>query len=212
MSETTQLVRYDAMCRAIAEAHAIDEVKDIRDRMLAIQSYARMAQNTEAEEKAREIRLRAERKCGQMLAGREMATGGQPYRSDRPTGSDHPKPLADLGISKQQSSDWQKLAAVPSELFEQALAEPNPSTAGIITRHEVATRGPVPAMDNHKALFVWGRLLDFEREGILDEDPAELFDMMLDHMKQTTSELAPRVVAWLWGICDAAERGKRRVS
>ena len=28
----TELVRYDAMCRAIAEAHAIDEVKDIRDK------------------------------------------------------------------------------------------------------------------------------------------------------------------------------------
>ena len=88
MSDGTQLVRYDAMCRAIAEAHAVDEVKDIRDKARAIEMYARQAQNTEAEERAREIRLRAERKCGQMLAdlkaAGKMAKGGAPYH--KPTG------------------------------------------------------------------------------------------------------------------------------
>ena len=34
------LVRYDAMCAAIAEAHAIDEVKDLRDKAAALQAYA----------------------------------------------------------------------------------------------------------------------------------------------------------------------------
>jgi hypothetical protein len=36
--ERTQLVRYDAMCRAIAEAHAVDEVKDIGDKARAIEA------------------------------------------------------------------------------------------------------------------------------------------------------------------------------
>jgi hypothetical protein len=33
-------ISYDAMCRAIAEAHAVDEVKDIRDKVRAIEVTA----------------------------------------------------------------------------------------------------------------------------------------------------------------------------
>ena len=68
----SELVRYDAMCRAIAEAHAIDEVKEIRNRMVAMEAYARQALNEDAERQAREIRIRAERRSGQML--KEMMT------------------------------------------------------------------------------------------------------------------------------------------
>jgi hypothetical protein len=39
----------------------------IRDKALAIEMYARQAQNTEAERQAWEISLRMERKCGQLL-------------------------------------------------------------------------------------------------------------------------------------------------
>jgi hypothetical protein len=63
------------MCRAISEAHTVDEVKDIRDKARAIEMYARQAQNTEAERKACEIRLRAERKCGQLTEDMATAPG-----------------------------------------------------------------------------------------------------------------------------------------
>jgi len=48
--------KYDAMCRAaIAEAHAIDEVKGIRDSAVARETYAKQAHNFELEQKAAEI-------------------------------------------------------------------------------------------------------------------------------------------------------------
>ena len=56
-----QLVKYDAMCRAIDAAYHVDEVKDIRDKAVALETYARQAHNVEAERQACEIRLRAER-------------------------------------------------------------------------------------------------------------------------------------------------------
>src|SRR5690349_22656709 len=87
----------------------VDEVKDIRDKARAIEMYARQAQNTEAERQAIQIRLRAERRCGEILAGREKATGRGERQSNRTFGqrSDDttagPETLADLGVSKQQS-------------------------------------------------------------------------------------------------------------
>jgi|SRR3954453_3725052 hypothetical protein len=131
--------RYDAMCRAIDAAYEVDEVKDIRDKAMAMEVYLRQAKNTEAERRACEIRLRAERKAGELFAEREKAKGaaGNPggrgatiVRSSDDTA--HPQTLQELGISKQQSSDWQRLAAVPEEQFEAALANPDekPSTAG----------------------------------------------------------------------------------
>lgn len=56
-------------------ARAVDEVKDVRDKARAIEMYARQVRNTGAERQACEIRLRAERKCGQLLTG-QLEHGG----------------------------------------------------------------------------------------------------------------------------------------
>ena len=192
-----RLVHYDAMCRAIALAYEVDEVKDIRDKHLAIEVYARQAQNTEAERQAREIRIRAERKAGELLAERVMARGGRPAENRSPDVTGLPEPLRDINVSKRQSADWQRLAAVPEPLFEQGLAEPNPSTTGIIMRHEVAQRAPdlLPPVDP-AAMWVWGRLQDFERH-VLAADPATLLATMSDPMRATTLRLLPLIIDWL---------------
>jgi len=193
------------MCHAIAAAYEVDEVKDIRDKARAFELYAQQAQNTEAERQACEIRLRAERKCGLLLRDREKAKGGaQPGVGRKGAAgmqSDGPTALSDLGISKQQSSDWQKLADVPDDAFEAILTTPGqkPTTAGIIAAHTEPQQSPV----DPNALWLWGRLKDFVREGLLDEVPEDLMTTMLPHMAATTRELAPQVAAWLWRIKDA---------
>jgi hypothetical protein len=185
-----ELVRYDAMCRAITAAYEVDEVKDIRDKARAIEVYSRQAKNTEAERQACEIRLRAERKCGQLL--REQVEHGGDRRS---VSRSHDVTLNDLGISKKQSSDWQRLAEVPDGDFEVALQAERPTTGGIIAAHSE----PKQHMDN-RALWVWGRLQDFERQAILDTDPREMLGQMFDHMQETTKRLAPMVAEWLGRI------------
>src|SRR5262245_9154556 len=72
--EKVEMVRYDAMVHAIAECHRLDEVKDLHDKALALQLYAKQAKNVEAERKACEIRLRAERRAGELMAMLERST------------------------------------------------------------------------------------------------------------------------------------------
>jgi hypothetical protein len=55
-----ELVRYDAMCRAIDAAYAVDEVKAIHDHTAMLQAAARVAHNVEAETRAYEIRMRGD--------------------------------------------------------------------------------------------------------------------------------------------------------
>ena len=79
--------------------------------------------------------------------------------------------LSDLGISKTQSSRWQKLAAVPEAEFEATFARPEKprrpaSSTGI--------SGKKRNLVDPRALWLWGRLLDFERDGLLGADPEEI--------------------------------------
>jgi hypothetical protein len=198
--EPTALVRYDAMCRAIADAYEVDEVKDLRDKALAIEVYARQAKNVEAERQACEIRLRAERRWGQLYKAGDKATspGWNQHRGRSDDATDHPPTLTDMGVSRDQSSNWQKLADVPEPEFEHALAtDAKPTIAGIIAAHaEPKQQHPVDLVDE-QALWLWGRLKDFQRDGILDLDPSTICETMLPHMRETVRELIPTVIDWL---------------
>jgi hypothetical protein len=193
-----ELIRYDAMCQAIATAYQVDEVKDIRDRAITLEHYSRLAHNVEAERQCCEIRLRAERKAGQLLAKREKAKGAREPGTNRGTtpsdGTRASKTMADLGISYDQASQWQKLADVPEAQFEAALAAPEkPTTNGIINSAAPATINPVSA----EALWLWGRLRDFERMGLLATTPTEVMVTMTPTMTDDVRAGTPRVIAWL---------------
>ena len=123
-----QLVKYEAACRALAECKSFDEVKTIVNQAEAMRAYGRMAKDKTLEVDASEIRIRAERRLGEMLTQQKSegglnrgAAGIGPIavvaddRNSAPT-------LGDAGISKDLSSRAQKLAAVPADEFEAELA------------------------------------------------------------------------------------------
>jgi hypothetical protein len=188
----TALARYDAMCSAITAAYEVDEVKEIRDQALALEYYSRQAKNTDNERRACEIRLRAERKAGQLLAQQTKRGGDKRSMSNRST-------LKKNKITRDQSSTWQKLARVPEERFEASLATmERPTTRGIIEANAAPKQNPVSS----EALWLWGRLRDFERDGLLAKEPTTVMTTMTDQMKNDVNTLAPKVVAWLTGIAD----------
>lgn len=116
-----ELVRYDAACRALAEAKAVDEVKDIADKAAAMGLYARQAKNRDLEIDAAEIRMRAERRLGEMLASSPKNAGARGVgKSGVP--AEHPT-FKDAGIDKKLSSRAQRMAAVPEDKFEGMIGE-----------------------------------------------------------------------------------------
>jgi len=124
------LVLWNAARQALAEASTVDELKDIRDRAEAIRAYAQ--QRGEAHPMLcdiAEIKLRAERRLGELLA--------ETVRPGRPAKTSHDERFLPDGVSWMQSHRWQKVAIVPEEAFERYLAEARddgqdePTSAGL---------------------------------------------------------------------------------
>jgi hypothetical protein len=120
-TKITALVRYDAACRAVADARTIDEVKDIRDKAVAMAAYARQAKNRDLEADAVEIRMRATRRLDQLRLEQKEAvglnTGSQGRRVDK-------KPTLDSqGIDKNLAHQARKLGSLSEDEFETAIAD-----------------------------------------------------------------------------------------
>ncbi|VAW59850.1 hypothetical protein MNBD_GAMMA08-816 [hydrothermal vent metagenome] len=66
-------------------------------------------------------RIRAERKCGEFLKQQVMNKGGKPVTCSPEEQVTENKTLTELGITRKQSMNWQKLAGIPEEIFEEEL-------------------------------------------------------------------------------------------
>ena len=127
------LTRYEAACRAVADVKAIDEVRVIRDKWEAIRVYGRQSKNKQLEIDASEIRFRAERRIGELMADQRatvgMAAGGRPSAEPPPeqTGSERDPvsvpTLADVGVNKHLADRARKYAAIPEAAFEAMMGE-----------------------------------------------------------------------------------------
>jgi N6-adenosine-specific RNA methylase IME4 len=124
----TSLVRYQQAKAAIAACRSVDEAKDIHDKAEAMRAYALQANDKDLEADAAEIRIRAERRLGELLV--EAKKAGQLRRGpDRrpPICSDSEQiaraKLDDAGIGRKLSGRAQKLAAVPKREFDKRLNE-----------------------------------------------------------------------------------------
>jgi N6-adenosine-specific RNA methylase IME4 len=161
MDSSTALSRYDAARRALAEAHSVDEVKDIRDKAVAMQAYAKQAKDTTLIVQATEIRMRAERRAGELLiemaARKERETKGGDRRSKSHDATLIAAPtLADLGVSKTQSSRWQKLAALDPNSFETKVESASKRAYELMTRRIIRADKIERAKDRHSKLIEHG--------------------------------------------------------
>lgn len=123
--EVNSLTKLDQATRMLAEVRTIDDAKTIINLAEAARVYARQVElGLEAQNHAAEIKIRAQRKAGEILSSMEKAKGGRPYQatSSQEVGVDKPPTYADLDISYKDAHQWQTIASVPEELFEEFIA------------------------------------------------------------------------------------------
>lgn len=115
------ILKYDAACRAIAEAKTVDEVREWIDKAAAVREYGRRIKNRKLELDALEIRVQAKRRRGELL--REMREDGRLYEGKRKLSSPNDSlTLDELEVSRNESSEEQELAAIDGDSFARLMA------------------------------------------------------------------------------------------
>lgn len=123
MGDLIILGQWEKAKQAIAACRTIDEVKGIRDKAEALRAYAKQVhESLEVQNNIAEIKLRAERKAGEMLKDMPKNEGGWRNKSCGNIMLPQDK-LSDVGIEKHESSRWQKISDIPQKDFEQKIVE-----------------------------------------------------------------------------------------
>lgn len=123
MTNSTTLARISEAMKALSAAKTLDDVLQIRDQAEALRVYVKAASDSlKAANAAAEIKLRAERKAGEMLEQRDNAQGRN-LRSKQDPDTMSGSSLKELGVSDKQSSRWQREARVAADDFEEYLRD-----------------------------------------------------------------------------------------
>ena len=126
------LVKYDEACRglsrALANAKTVTDARKVGYSAEALRAYAKQAKNKLLEVDAAEIRIRAERRVGELIAQQKATIGLQTGargigKSGLPKGKATIPTLDEAGIDWKLSARAQQLAAVPYKKFETMLAD-----------------------------------------------------------------------------------------
>ena len=127
MSAETQLIPWDEFKHQLAVTQSLDIVKDILDKTAALQVYARDSrQGLDTQNKIAEYRLWTQRRAGELLAPQRensLANLRQNAPTSQPTSSALPPKLAEIGISADESSQWQRIAAIPEAVLQEHVAD-----------------------------------------------------------------------------------------
>lgn len=209
-------VLIDKATQALNSARSSAEVLEARDMARvaydAAKSAGRMARAKQAHDSlmvdvhrsqahALGIRARAEMRLAEEYDAAQDR-GEVMGRSRTCVGDDNaPATAAALGLRRDEIHDWRKLR--DAERDDPGVIDR--TINGMVERGEEPTRAalrkevmerPKPRMAR-EPLWVWGRVKDFDRDGILSISPAVIAAGMTDEMRRDMREQLPAVVEYL---------------
>lgn len=198
--ELVQCPLHERAKQVLAEYRTVDEVKDFRDKAVAVQAYAKQANDFQLEIDAATARIRAERRCGELLIemkrSGELANAGDNQHTVRLSDSTTTtKTLPELGITRDQSSKWQGLAKMEEAEFEAAVNIPGakPSTDHVLKSQKEES---APAMDPD-ALWFWARLIEMQKRGLFDKSIPSLCEEWTPGMKEKGIPAIHELTKWV---------------
>lgn len=149
---------YEAMRTAIARCEKVDEISKLANQAVAAQAYFRQSQDVENEMHASRIRVRAERRLGEIL--KLMTASGQRANKGRAAEMSRGATLPEMGIPRDRASRAMQLADVPEDQFEaaiggQKIAQPRKILADVRGPKKPALLVPI-----NKTLALWGGVRD----------------------------------------------------
>jgi hypothetical protein len=208
----------DQATAALESARTSAEVLEARDMARvaydAAKSAARMGRAKQAHDsliadvhraqaRALAIRARAEMRLAQEYDDAqergEIATAGNPNFSD---GEKLPG-WRDAGLSPKDLHEARRFSDAERDdpgIINRAIdgmVERGEEPTRAALRREVMERPKPQRTMNPRALWLWGRIKDFEREGVLSEAPERLAAEMTEPMRADVRRLLPEVIAFL---------------
>lgn len=119
-----ELVKFNEAYHAIMVAKTIDEVKEIRDKAEALRHYLRQqGAGLEMQNACAEIKVRAERRAGELLGEVERSNGGRPENNSLHHATSFQQVLKENDLSPWSAHRFQSIASIPELVFEQTIAE-----------------------------------------------------------------------------------------
>jgi hypothetical protein len=184
----------------LAEARTVDEVKEVRDQAEVARLYARERDlGLEAQNYAAEIKIRAERKLGQIIPAVFKHGGDRKTEST----SSHPR-LIDTGITYDESSQWQQIAKIPEPEFERHIADAKAEERPLTTSRVVdlarngfdpTTLPPMRLSRAENAYFAIPKLGQW-----LDVDPAEIAEAAEQDRLAANAQFFTSIDQWLQAV------------
>jgi N6-adenosine-specific RNA methylase IME4 len=152
------VITIDAALSALASANTPDELITLANQAAALQVYARRAKlGLVAQNRCAELRLRAERKLGELLTATPRLHG----RPKSVPGEDTLPSLSDLGVrDRKLSHRAQRLAAIPQRDFDSWLRRARHHQLEITTRLLLTICEQQQAAARNRKRIVGGRVGD----------------------------------------------------
>ena len=124
----SEIALWERARRALAEAVSVDEVKQILGAAEARRAYAKIAKDRQMEADAVTLRLRAERRLGELMSAQRETVGLAPAGRPKQIGLEsnpiiRPPTLAEAGIDKNLAHRARAAASIPEDQFEGHVAE-----------------------------------------------------------------------------------------